>query len=165
LNQAPYFFGFKHLTIGTATLLFYAALVVGGYLIGKLAFNEKITIMKYVSLILAIAGMLVIYRLILTPDQVFPDSLTIVAGLMGSCAAVLPKKLSNHYEELHIMSGYFIFMVVANSILSLIFHEKLPGFNQSTVWLAQIGYSAALLFANLAVIEGFSNILKPVSVV
>ncbi len=110
LNQAPYFFGFKHLTIGTATLLFYAALVVGGYLIGKLAFNEKITITKYISLFLAIVGMLVIYRLILTPNQIFPATLTIVAGLMGACAAVLPKKLSNQYEELHIMSGYFIIM-------------------------------------------------------
>ena len=27
LNQAPYFFGFKHLNIGTATLLFYSAFV------------------------------------------------------------------------------------------------------------------------------------------
>jgi len=158
LNQAPYFFGFKHLTIGTATMLFYAALVIGGYLIGKLAFNEKITITKYISLFLAIAGMLVIYRLILTSDQILPASLTIIAGLMGACAAVLPKKLSNQYSELHIMSGYFIVMVVANSILGFIFHEKLPAFNQSTVWLAQIGYSAALLFANLAVIEGFKHI-------
>jgi len=36
LNQAPYFLGFEHLTIGTATMLFYAALVVGGYILGKI---------------------------------------------------------------------------------------------------------------------------------
>jgi len=59
---------------------------------------------------------------------------------MGACSAVLPKKLSGKYEELQIMSGYFIVMVVANSILALVVKDPLPRLNQLNVWGAQLGY-------------------------
>ena len=52
LNQAPYFYGFKHLPVGTATLLFYTMLTIGAYLIGKFFFKEKIAWIKYFSLFL-----------------------------------------------------------------------------------------------------------------
>src|SRR3972149_3760018 len=80
LNQAPYFIGFKYLSIGTATMLFYAALVAGGYIIGKLVFNEKITVTKLISLILALCGMAAIYHFTLQPGQFIPAALTIMAG-------------------------------------------------------------------------------------
>ena len=158
LNQAPYFFGFEYLSIGTATLLFYAALVAGGYLIGKLVFKEQFTAVKIISLVLAILGMLSIYQLTLTPGQILPATLTVVAGLMGATSAVLPKKLSGDYPELQIMSGYFLVMIIGNGLLSLILHDPLPVLEVNTPWLAQLGYSAALLLANLSVIEGFKYI-------
>ena len=80
LNQAPYFYGFKYLNVGTATLLFYAALVIGGYVIGRLSFGEKITKIKWLSLILALVGMVVIYQLVLRPDQLVAVALTVLAG-------------------------------------------------------------------------------------
>jgi len=158
LNQAPYYFGFKHLSIGTATLLFYAALVIAGYLIGKIAFNEKLTRIKIISLILALLGMIIIYKFTLVPDQFLAAGFTILAGLMGGCSAVLPKKLSGTYKELQIMLSYFIVMVMANSILSIIFHDPLPSYKETSVWLAQIGYAVAMLVANWSVIEGFKHI-------
>src|SRR3990167_1806379 len=77
---------------------------------------------------------------------------------MGACSAVLPKKLSGQYEELQIMSGYFIVMVVANSILALVVNDSLPRLNQLSVWGAQLGYATAMLLANWSVIEGFKHI-------
>lgn len=158
LNQAPYFFGFKYLEIGTATLLFYAALVVGGYIIGKLIFNEKLNSIKILSLFLAFSGMIAIYRLSLSSNQIIPATLTVIAGLMGATSAVLPKKLSGNYHELQIMSGYFIVMVIANGLLSYLFKDPLPPFGFSTSWLAQLAYSFALLVANFTVIEGFKYV-------
>jgi drug/metabolite transporter (DMT)-like permease len=158
LNQAPYFFGFKYLNIGTATLLFYASLVVGGYVIGKFLFNEKIDKVKYLSLGLAVFGMLVIYKLALRPDQFLAAGLTIVAGFMGAYAAIVPKKLSGSYPELQIMSGYFLVMMVANGLLAYLFKDSLPDFSQTVPWLSQIGYCVAMLVANMAVIEGFRYI-------
>jgi len=158
LNQAPYFFGFKHLNIGTAVLLFYSALVIGGYLIGKLVFQEKLTFIKYLSLGLAILGIGTIYNLALTQNQFLPAALTIMAGLMGAIAAVMPKKLSGHYAELQIMTGYFIVMVLANSLLGHFLNESLPPFSKINAWGAQLGYATAMLLANLAVIQGFKYI-------
>ena len=158
LNQAPYYFGFQFLPIGTAVMLFYAALVIGGYLIGKLAFKEHITPTKLVSLALGIFGISLIYRFSLTSQQIIPALATLLAGLMGACSAVLPKKLSHHYHEFQIMSGYFIVMILANFILATLIHEQLPSFSRTTAWLAQLAYSTSMLIANFTVIEGFKRL-------
>lgn len=155
LNQAPYFFGFEHLNIGTATILFYAALVVGGYLIGKLFFNETFTPVKILSLVLAFTGMLAIYGFTLSPDQYLAATLTVMAGLMGATAAVLPKKLSANYPEFQIMAGYFSVMLVANGVLAYLFHQPLPSLAHTTAWLSWLAYAIALILANYTVIEGF----------
>lgn len=155
LNQAPYFFGFKHLNVGTATLLFYSALVIGGYLIGKFTFKEKITSVKYLSLGLAILGMLLIYKLVLIPNQFLAASLTILAGFMGAGVVIFTKKISANYPEIQIMTASFIFMIIFNGLLSLITHDNLPSLTNNNAWLYQFSYMIAFLIANLSVIAGF----------
>lgn len=155
LNQAPYFYGFKYLNVGTATLLFYAALVIGGYVIGRLSFGEKITKVKWLSLILALVGMVVIYQLVLRPDQLLAVGLTILAGLMGAGGVCYTKKLSGNYPEIQIMMSYFISISVINFIISRIVGDPLPVLAFNTPWLAQFGYLTAFLLANLAVIQGY----------
>jgi len=157
INQAPYYFGFQHLQIGTATLLFYASLVVGGYLLGKFALAEKINGAKALSLVLAIIGMSLVYRFSLTASQILPAVLTCLAGLLGSATVVLTKKLSGNYHEFQIMLGYFLFQVLINGPLSLVLGESLPAFTQLQLvpWVAQLAYAASMLIANFAVIEGF----------
>ena len=158
LNQAPYFYGFKYLNVGTATLLFYAALVIGGYLIGRLSFGEKITRVKWISLFLALAGMMAIYRLVLRPDQLLAVVFTVLAGLMGAGGVCYTKKLSGDYPEIQIMMSYFISISVVNFIVSLIVGDPLPAFEFSAPWLAQLGYVTAFLLGNLAVIQGYKRL-------
>jgi drug/metabolite transporter (DMT)-like permease len=156
LNQAPYFLGFEHLTIGTATLLFYAALVVGGYILGKVFFAEKLTIDQVASLVIAIVGMVVIYGLTLTPEQLFPASMTVMAGLMGASTVILPKKLVGNYHELQIMAGYFVMQVLFNYPLAQMMGDQLPALELNTAWGGQLSYAGAMMIANLAAIKGFS---------
>ncbi len=158
LNQAPYFYGFKYLNVGTATLMFYAALLVGGYVIGRFGFGEKITKIKWVSLILAILGMLTIYQLSLNSGQLLAVGLTILAGLMGAGGVCFTKKLSGNYPEIQIMTSYFISITVVNFIISMIVGDALPKLGFNTPWLAQFGYLVAFLVANLAVIEGYKHL-------
>lgn len=155
LNQAPYYYGFQHLEIGTATLLFYASLVIGGYIQSKLALKEKISIIKLISLIIAIAGMGLIYRFSLQPNQILAAILTCIAGFLGAATVVLTKKLSTNFHEFQIMIGYFIMQILINAPLSLIFQETLPNITHTSSWLAQLGYATSLFIANFAVIEGF----------
>lgn len=156
LNQAPYFYGFEHLTIGTATLLFYAALVVGGYVLGKIIFKEKISSVKLASLIIAFIGMISLYGFSLRADQFLPATLTVLAGIMGSSTVILPKKLVGNYHELQIMAGYFIMQVACNLPLALVFNDALPAIGPQQAWFAQLGYAAAMMIANMAAITGFS---------
>jgi len=157
LNQAPYYFGFQHLSIGTATLLFYAALVVGGYILGKVFFQEKMTIIKMVSLVLAVAGMTFIYQFQLVPSQFLAATLTIIAGLLGSIAVILPRKLEGGYPEFQIMTSYFVTQIFINGIFSFMLHDSLPALTNIAPWLGQIAYATAMLLANWAAIEGYRH--------
>ena len=158
LNQAPYFFGFKHLPLGTATLLFYLMLTIGAYLIGKLFFKEKITLLKYLSLGLAIIGLGVIYKFTLTSNQILPAIYTAISGLLGASVVVFSKKISSNYSETQILSSVFAAMFVCNVFLSLLFKEITPTFNLNTPWIAQICYAVTMLIANSAVVVGFRHL-------
>ncbi|MEA3355332.1 MAG: DMT family transporter [Patescibacteria group bacterium] len=155
LNQAPYYYGFQHLSIGTATLLFYASLVVGGYIQSKLALKEKLSKIKLLSLVIAIIGMGSIYRFSLTSSQILPAIFTCIAGFLGAATVVLTKKLSSNFHELQIMIGYFIMQVVFNFPLAIIYQETFPAFTNITPWLVQLAYATSYFIANFAVIEGF----------
>lgn len=158
LNQAPYYYGFQHLQIGTATLLFYASLVIGGYLLGKFCLQEKIDSIKLFSLIISIAGMALIYRFSLNANQVLPAILTCLAGILGSATVVLTKKLSSNYPEFQIMIGYFSLQILINVPAALLTNEVLPSFTLTGPWLAQLAYAFSMLLANFAVIEGFKHL-------
>ena len=158
LNQAPIFFGFKYLDIGTATLLFYSALVIGGYLVGKFVFKEKLTKWKLFSLLLAFLGMLIIYGLVITPDQFLAAGLMILGGLMGACGSILPKKLSQNYSGMQILISYYVAMTVVDFILAKLMNNPLPRLELNVGWLAQIGYTFSFLIANLLVIKGYKHL-------
>jgi drug/metabolite transporter (DMT)-like permease len=155
LNQAPYYFGFQHLPVGTAIIIFYASLLLGGYAIGSQVFKEKLGTQKILSLMLGISGMGILYRFSLSPSQIIPALIMSIAGVMGSIAAVLPKKLSSDYPEFQIMAGYFIVMTLANGIISLFIGGQLPPLTATVPWLSQLAYAASLMIANFTVIQGF----------
>ncbi|MBI2465463.1 DMT family transporter [Candidatus Shapirobacteria bacterium] len=157
INQAPYYFGFQHLSIGTATLLFYAALVVGGYLLGKIFFKEQITGIKIVSLVLAIVGMASIYHFQLLPSQFLAAGMTIISGLLGSITVIIPRKLVGNYPEFQVMVSYFSLQIIFNGVLSILFHNSIPHISNITPWIGQLAYAIAMLFANWAAIEGYKH--------
>lgn len=166
LNQAPYYYGFGHLSVGTATLLFYVALVIGSYLIGWYFFGERITKVKLVALGLALVSLGWMYEFSLQPEQLLAAGMSIMAGLMGAGVAILPKKLSGSYSTIQILTGDFVAIFVIN----LLIWTALLAMNGAVssgkellwslqfmpvAWQAQLGYGAAMLLANGLVIYGF----------
>lgn len=158
LNQAPYYFGFDYLPIGTATLLFYVSLILGGYLVGKLVMHENIDKTKVLSLFLSVVGMGIIYRFSLSPSQIFPATMTVLAGLMGAGSAVLPKKLSSDYSELQILTFTLASMFICNLVIAIVLNQTLPEIQLNSSWLGWLAYAISLLIANLTVIAGFKYI-------
>ncbi len=156
LNQAPYYFAFRELEIGTATLLFYSTLTISGYMLGKLVFAERISMIKYIALVLALLGISILFTFSIHVSQLFPAFCAILAGAMGGVEVVLTKKISNRYSTLQILTAVFAAMVIGNGVLSAGFGEGLPGRNAN--WLAQTGYAFSMLGAMYFVVKGFQNV-------
>ncbi|PIP53262.1 hypothetical protein COX08_01990 [Candidatus Beckwithbacteria bacterium CG23_combo_of_CG06-09_8_20_14_all_34_8] len=157
-NQAPYFLAFQKLPIGTATLLFYAALTIGGYLMGKLFLNEKIDLNKYVSLILALIGMYCIFTFSLSWSQIWPALMAILAGLMGGIEVALTKKISNNYSGIQILLFIFSTMLIGNGLISWLNGDSVPQISFTIPWLALLGYTLAIFLAMFFVVWGFKYI-------
>lgn len=158
LNQAPYFFGFEHLNVGTATLIFYTMLTIGAYIYGKTLFDEKLGAPKIISLILSILGLAIIYPIVITtPIELVAALATSAAGMMGALV-VLTKKLSGEYSETQILTTIFIFMLIINFAVSTISGNPVPSFSNHSAWLGQLGYILTMLAANSFVIAGFKHI-------
>ena len=158
LNQAPYYFGFMHLTVGTATLLFYTALTLGSYIIGAVFFSEKIDWGKQLAFLMAVGGLVIIYKFQLGSGQLWPAICTIFAGLMGATGVALSKKLSSNYSEIQIITGYLVAMIILNPIFSIIAGETMPVLSLTTPWMAQMGYAVSYILANTAVVAGFRHL-------
>jgi drug/metabolite transporter (DMT)-like permease len=155
LNQAPYFYGFKYVDVGTGTLLFYLMLLLGTFICGKLFFDEKLTAVKYASLALGVIGLSIIYKFVLTPSQIVPALSLMAAGLIGSAGITFTKKLSSKYSETQILTSFCLVMVPANLLLGSLVSESLPSFVVNVAWLSLLGYTATWLLSNATAIVGF----------
>jgi drug/metabolite transporter (DMT)-like permease len=156
LNQAPYFFGYKYLPIGTATITFYTMLTIGIYLIGKFFFAERLTAVKWISLVSAILGMGFLYTFSLNKSDFLPFLLMGLAGFIGAAAIAFSKKISSKYGETQILTSYLISVVLINGIISIALRETVqPNVN---AWLGGIGYVIAYLIANATAVAGFKYI-------
>lgn len=155
LNQAPYFYGYEHLEVGTGTLLFYVTLTLGTFLFGKFFFREKLTAIKYFSLALGVLGLSIIYTLVVSAEDLLPAASMILAGLMGAAAIVFTKKLSDQYSETQLLTALAIAMLPTNFALSALSGEsQLPAL-ASPVWPVMLVYLATYLVSNAAAIVGF----------
>ncbi len=154
LNQAPYFYAFHHLDIGTATLLFYASLTIGCYVIGKLFFNERMTFIKYLSLFLALLGMSMIFSFSLS-GAFLATIAAVIAGFMGATVVSLSKKVSSSYSPLFPLLCDFLVMFLANSVISLLIHEQMIRIITLDAVIGALGYAITMVFANVLAIIGF----------
>lgn len=157
-NQAPYFYGFEHLSVGTTTLLFYLSLTVGTFIIGKLFFNESIAKSKYGALALAAIGLFIIYQFTLAENQVLAAGSTLLSGFLSAIYIVFSKKVSSTYSEIQILCVLFISMFLVNLPISFLRDEVLPSISVGSAWLGQFGYICAMLLANVLLISGFRKI-------
>lgn len=154
LNQAPYFYAFEKLEVGTATMLFYASLTIGDFIWGKLFFKEKMTPIKIGSLILAMIGMGFIYGIKLS-GGIPPLFMAILAGLMGATEVVFTKKISSKYSTIQILIFIFGTMFICNTFISLFLGETIPVLTLNKAWLGQLGYTLSMLGALYSVVIGF----------
>jgi drug/metabolite transporter (DMT)-like permease len=155
LTFAPYFYAFTHLSIGTATLLFYASFTLGNYFLGKFSFNESFDAIKIWSLILALLGLLSISYTSFATPLFLPTLAVLFGGIAGSVEVVFTKKISQNYSPIQITTSVWGAGFLLHFPISLLAGEPQVGIALTGPWLAQVAYAIAQIGAFLFVVLGF----------
>ena len=157
-TQAPIFYAFNHMDIGSASLLFFATMLLTMYIVGFVFLKEKLTKLKIASFILALAGLYSIFSFSLQKFTLLAASMAILNGIASGGEVSFSKKLSSAYSPLYMTLMSWLIIIPTNGFLSIAIGEKqiLPGFH--IYWLWQLGYIFASLFAFWFIIAGLKYV-------
>jgi drug/metabolite transporter (DMT)-like permease len=157
-TQAPIYFAFNHLPLGTATFIFYGFFLLTSYFIGWLFLSEKINRVKVVSFFLALLGLLMTFGLSLSAFSLGAMILAALSGIACGGEVATSKKTTDRYSSLLLTTYSWIFILLTHLPLSLIVGERqiVPELNQE--WLAMLGYAASGLGGFWLIIEGFKYV-------
>ena len=155
LTQAPIFYAFNHMNIGTASLLFFVSMFLTMNIIGVVFFKEQLTKIKFASIFIALCGMYFVFSFSLTSFAFFAAAMAIVNGIASGGEVAFSKKLTNNYSSLYIIITSWAIILPTNLIFSLILKEPqiIPAF--SYPWLWQVCYTFVALLAFWLVVVGF----------
>lgn len=154
LTQAPIFYAFNHMDIGTATLLFFVSMLLMMYCTGLLFLGETLTKIKIVCFILAGIGLYIMFSFSLALFSLLAAGLAIVNGIVSGGEISFSKKLSQKYSVLYLSWWSWVIIVLTNAPLSFLLGEvqHLPSFE--IVWLYELGYILASIFGFWFILEG-----------
>lgn len=158
LTQAPIFYAFNHMDIGTATLLFFVTMLLTMYAVGFIFLGEKLSKIKIISFLLALVGMYLVFSFSLAAFTLLAASMAVLNGIASGGEVSFSKKLSGQYTALYLTWISWLIIIPTNGLASLLFGETqhLPSFN--IVWLYQLGYVIAGIVAFWAIIEGLKYV-------
>lgn len=157
-TQAPLFYAFTHMDIGSATLLFFVSMLLTMYLVGFIFLDEKMTKVKIVSFLLACGGMYLIFSFSLVAFTLLAALMALLNGFASGGEISFSKKISGSYSTLYITWLSWIIICITNAPVSMLLGEVqlLPSFD--LVWLWQLGYTVASMLAFWLIIEGLKYV-------
>lgn len=158
LTQAPLFYAFTHMDIGSATLLFFVSMLLTMYTVGFLFLGEKMSKVKIASFVLACVGMYFIFSFSLVAFALLAAFMAVLNGIASGGEISFSKKISGSYSTLYITWLSWIIIMITNAPVSILLGETqlLPSFD--LVWLWQLGYTAASMLAFWLIIEGLKHV-------
>lgn len=158
MTQAPLFYAFNHMSIGTASLLFFVSMFLTMNGIGVGFFSEKISAVKLVAIAMAITGMCFVFSFSLASFSVLALAMAIMGGIASGGEVAFSKKLSARYSPLYVTLLSWGIILITNVFISLALQEPqiIPSF--SAVWFWQLCYSIVSLFGFWLVIWGFKYV-------
>lgn len=158
LTQAPLFYAFNHMDIGSATLLFFVSMLLTMYLVGILFLGEKITKIKLISFLLALCGMYIVFSFSLVVFSFLAAILAVVNGIASGGEVSFSKKLTGDYSPLYVSWLSWIIILITNAPVSIMLGEiqHSPSFNLT--WLFALGYAITSLFGFWLIIKGLKYV-------
>ena len=158
LTQAPIYYAFNHMDIGTASVLFFVTVLLTMYMFGLVFLKEKITTAKIIAFVMAIIGLFITYSFSLVVFSFLAASLAVLNGIASGGEVASTKKLSQTYSPLYLTFLSWLIIIVTNAPISILLGEiqRLPEFNLP--WLFQLCYVFANFFAFWFVVEGLKHV-------
>ncbi len=152
------YYAFNNIAVGTVYLIFYAFSTIGGYALGTVLFNEKISQTRMLSLILVLIGLSLVYSFSFEVEKVKFILFSVISGLANSVWMVFAKKVSGDYSATFINFWDFLFFSLLYLILSIVLREAwtLPVAN--LVWGANMLFGIMFLFTGQLIIVGFDRL-------
>lgn len=157
LTQAPIFYAFNHMDIGTATLLFFVGMIITMYVFGFIFLGEKATKSKVVSFIIACIGLYVTFSFSIVAFTLLAAAMAVFNGIATGVELASSKKLTGSYSPLYVTWLSWLIIAVTNGIASVALGETqyLPQF--TFAWLFLVVYAVVSLLGFWFAIEGYKN--------
>lgn len=158
LTQAPMFYAFNHMDIGTATLLFFVTMLLTMYVVGFVFLNEQITKTKFVSFALAFLGMYLVFSFSLKTFTLLAALMAVLNGIASGGEVSFSKKLSDKYSALYLTWLSWLIIAISNGAVSIFIGETqyLPSFN--IVWLYQMISVVTGIIGFWFIVEGLKHL-------
>lgn len=152
------FIVFNNLAIGTTYFIFYSAMIVGGFIAGKMLFSERLNFEKILSLVFAFLGLGIIYSFNISANQIIYVIFAVLSGLLVGLWNSLSKKVSDKYPEIELVFLNGISSVILSFIGGMFFRESFPvlGINGSWLWI--FAYAVTQIAAMYFMVLGFKNL-------
>lgn len=157
LSISTIYIAFNNITIGTAYLLSYVGLIGGGFVIGKVLFHEKFTKLKFLSLGLALLGLVFIFSFNFSGGKIIFMSIAAVNGIVYSLWNSISKKVSNYSVSQVVFVDYFIAFLIT-LCCSLLVKEQFQAPTIDKGWIAQGIFAISMLLSSQLIAYGFRYI-------
>ena len=157
-TQAPLYYAYNHMDIGTATLIFYAMFVITSYLVGRIFLGEKITHIKIAALILAFLGLFLIFSFSIAIFSVLAMLLAAINGIASGGEVATSKKSTQKFSSLQIGIYVWVGILLTHLPLALLVGEKQVPLTMNFVWFSMLGFALAGLISFWLVIEGYKYV-------
>jgi drug/metabolite transporter (DMT)-like permease len=158
MTQAPIFYAFNHMDIGTASLLFFVSMFLTMNAVGVGFFSERINALKYVAILMAVMGMYLVFSFSIASFTLLAALMAILNGIASGGEVAFSKKLSANYSPLYLTLLSWVIILITNGGISLALGETQLAPDFSMAWFWQLCYSIVSLFAFWLVIEGFKRV-------
>jgi drug/metabolite transporter (DMT)-like permease len=157
-TQAPLFYAFNNMDIGTATLLFFVSMLLTMYVVGFLFFGEKFTKVKAASFALALLGMFLTFSFSIKEFALLAAVAAAFNGVASGGEVAFSKKLTGNYAPLYMSALSWLIIVPTNGLLSIAVGERqlMPAFNAAWGW--QICYTVVSLLGFWLIIKGLKYV-------
>lgn len=154
LVQAPLYYAYIHADLGTATVMFYALMLIASYIVGRLFLREKISYAKLVALGLAILGMGIVFGLSLQHFSLLALMMAALSGAASGGEVSLTKKLP-HLTSLQLIVYVSIGIVLTHLPVGLLRGEVIPSLDHISAWSGMAGFTIVGIVAFWLAVEGF----------